>query len=217
MKIKITEEQYNTLLNEGFFNRVGANLYSTVKNFGLKPKNNDKENIINDNYKELQIDVKVINNKIKSFIDDINKLFPVRNEDVDEYLYFLAKFMVFNQIYLNLDDKNYVKIPKAKSYTDSESTKKDDDKLKYMASKVRDYIVKTVNYLNNKFKNKMDMGGNIDGFKFIGTENYIYFLGEVLNENKIKGKLDSDRFGYTTRYFFKPVEKTKTQETPNQT
>lgn len=201
MKIKITEEQYNTLLSESFIDRTVAN---TKSFFSSKEKNKPKSNegVGKENFKYLQITVKGIDNKIKSFIDDIDKLFPVRNEDVDEYLYFLARFTDLNHIYLNLGRENYVIVPKAKSYTDSESTKKDDVKLKYMASKVRDYIVGTVNYLNNKFKNKMDRGGNIDGFKFIGVENYIYFLGEFLNENKIKGKLDSDRFGYTTRFFF---------------
>ena len=201
MKIKITEEQYNTLLSESFIDRTVAN---TKSFFTSKEKNKPKSNedVGKENFKYLQDGVINVNNKIKSFINDIDKLFPMRNKNVDEYLYFLVKLTDLNNFYLNLGRENYVTVPKAKSYTDSESTKKDDVKLKYIASRVRDYVRNVINNLNGKFKNKMDRGGNIDGFKFIGVENYIYFLGEFLNENKIKGKLDSDKFGYSTRFFF---------------
>ena len=44
MKIKITEEQYNTLLNEGFFDRLGAKVSAGTKQ--IKAVGSNIKNIV---------------------------------------------------------------------------------------------------------------------------------------------------------------------------
>jgi hypothetical protein len=193
MKIKITEQQYNTLLNEGYFDRLGAKVSANVssmfkKNSSTEKSKNDKAQ--EKNYEKLKSYGLDVDNKVKSVIKDLYKLFPTPKLEVIDYLHFLENFLIQNNNFLNLESKiiplKYV--GKHEHYTDKEIAK-----LQYMASRLKDYIVGVVNNLNRVFSSKKDRQ----------SENYIYFLGEFLNENKNQGHLKSDRFGYTTRIFYK--------------
>jgi hypothetical protein len=197
MKIKITEQQYNALLNEGYFDRLGAKVSAEVSS--MFKKNSSDEKSKNDkaqekNYEKLKSYGLDVDNKVKSVIKDLYKLYPTPKLEVIDYLHFLQDFLMQNNNFLNLESKiiplKYV--GKHEHYTDKEIAK-----LQYMASRLRDYIVGVVNNLNRVFSSKKDRQ----------AENYIHFLGEFLNENKNQGHLKSDRFGYTTRSFYKSPKK----------
>jgi basic membrane lipoprotein Med (substrate-binding protein (PBP1-ABC) superfamily) len=197
MKIKITEQQYNALLNEGYFDRLGAKVSAEVSS--MFKKNSSDEKSKNDkaqekNYEKLKSYGLDVDNKVKSVIEDLYELYPTPKLEVIDYLHYLQDFLMQNNNFLNLESKiiplKYV--GKHEHYTDKEIAK-----LQYMASRLRDYIVGVVNNLNRVFSSKKDRQ----------VENYIHFLGEFLNENKNQGHLKSDRFGYTTRIFYKSPKK----------
>ena len=193
MKIKITEQQYNALLNEGYFDRLGAKVSAEVSS--MFKKNSSDEKSKNDkaqekNYEKLKSYGLDVDNKVKSVIKDLYKLYPTPKIVVNIYLEFLENFLKQNKKFLNLKSQitpiDYVD-------EDKHYTNEDIVKIQYMASRLRDYIVGVVNKLNKTFSSKKDRP----------VENYIHFLGEFLNENKNQGYLKSDRFGYTTRIFYK--------------
>ena len=120
MKIKITEEQYNNLINEGFFDRLGAKVssgISKVKGFGSNIKNTVTGAGGTQNLKDLGEETKLnsigmaVNKKVEDSIKDLEKLFPSanRSEKVGNYMYFLKEFLGANNEMLGLEQKGLSK------------------------------------------------------------------------------------------------------------
>jgi hypothetical protein len=120
MKIKITEEQYNNLINEGYFDRLGAKVSSginKVKGFGSNIKNTVTGAGGTQNLKDLGGKTKLnsigtaVNKKVEDSIKDLEKLFPSanRSEQVGNYMYFLKEFLGANNEMLGLEQKGLSK------------------------------------------------------------------------------------------------------------
>jgi hypothetical protein len=120
MRIKITEEQYNNLINEGYFDRLGAKVSSginKVKGFGSNIKNTVTGTGGTQNLKDLGGKTKLnsigtaVNKKVEDSIKDLEKLFPSanRSEQVGNYMYFLKEFLGTNNEMLGLEQKGLSK------------------------------------------------------------------------------------------------------------
>lgn len=120
MKIKITEEQYNNLINEGYFDRLGAKVSSginKVKGFGSNIKKTVTGTGGTQNLKDLGEETKLnsigtaVNKKVEDSIKDLEKLFPSanRSEKVGNYIYFLKEFLGTNNEMLGLEQKGLSK------------------------------------------------------------------------------------------------------------
>lgn len=223
MKIKITEEQYNTLLNEGFFDRLGAKISAGTKQ--IKDVGSNIKNIVTGDGKRTSFqDIKNLGDETKlksiglsvyNFIDNsIKKIvenYPSRNVDVSEYLYFLADFTDQNTDFLNLNTK-YIKIPKAQYYTGKNGDNRENLKLKQIGLTINKNIENSIKDLEKLFSSvRRDESVLVER-----AYKYIYFLKEFLGTNEKMLKLNESSLSKDSNLFFNK-KTTQTQVTPNQT
>lgn len=228
MKIKITEEQYNTLLNEGFFDRLGAKVSAGTKQ--IKAVGSNIKNIVTGDGKRTsyqgiknlgdETKLKSIGLSVYNFIDNsIKKIvenYPSRNVDVSEYLYFLADFTDQNTEVLNLNTK-YIKIPKAQYYTGKNGDNRENLKLKRIGLSINKNIENSIKDLEKLFSSPR----RNESVLVEQAYKYMYFLKEFLGANEKMLKLNESSLSKDSNLFFNKKTKfpqpTQTQATTNQT
>jgi hypothetical protein len=228
MKIKITEEQYNTLLNEGFFDRLGAKVSAGTKQ--IKAVGSNIKNIVTGDGKRTsyqgiknlgdETKLKSIGLSVYNFIDNsIKKIvenYPSRNVDVSEYLYLLADFTDQNTKVLNLNTK-YIKIPKAQYYTGKNGDNRENLKLKRIGLSINKNIENSIKDLEKLFSSPR----RNESVLVEQAYKYMYFLKEFLGANEKMLKLNESSLSKDSNLFFNKktnqIQPTQTQSTPNQT
>jgi hypothetical protein len=230
MKIKITEEQYNTLLNEGFFDRLGAKVSAGTKQ--IKGVGSNIKNIVTGDgkitsyqgIKNLGDETKLksiggsVDNKIKNSINDLYNLYPTPKIEVIDYLHFLNDFLTQNDYFLSLKLKG-----NTLNYTgkNEKSSSKEIVKLKNKGLEINKNIENSIKDLERLFSSA---GRNKKNSLVEKAYKYMYFLKEFLGVNEKMLGINESSFSKDTNLFFKkktnqpqPNQGVQTKQTPNQT
>ena len=208
MKIKITEEQYNTLLNEGFFDRLGAKV--SVES--------DIKNRVTGDETKLDSIGESVDNKIKNSINDLYDLYPTPKIEVIDYLHFLNDFLIENNYFLSLKLKghnlNYVG-------KNEKSSTKEIVKLKNKGLEINKNIENSIKDLEKLFLSarRNEKKGLVDL-----TYKYMYFLKEFLGANEKMLGINKSSFSKDSNLFFnkeinqtEPIQSKQPQPQPIKT